>query len=269
MIYLSSLLQTNNTYKLAADRLSAALDLFNINYKYLYNTKDIWLCDFMPVKTRNSRYVSFRYEPKYLKGRSRLRTNYKDDISSQISLPNLAYSDINLDGGNAIFSPSKEKVIISSRVFEENPTYSKSKLISNLESLLDAQVIIIPSLSMRYDMTGHADGMVRFVNEHTVAGNRVKGDNRLEKSIKVTLKEHSIDVIDFPYFQPNGISAKGCYLNYLETDEIIFLPVFNNKTDDEAVTMAENIFAKQIAPVNINEIAQKGGVLNCISWEME
>ena len=44
----------------------AALDLFNIKYKLLNNTKDIWARDYMPVKTKSGKYVSFRYEPSYL-----------------------------------------------------------------------------------------------------------------------------------------------------------------------------------------------------------
>ena len=73
----------------------------------------------------------------------------------------LVYSDINLDGGNVVFSPSKEKVIISDRVFSENHGISESELAAKLEKLLEASLIIIPSL--KSDMTGHADGMVRFV----------------------------------------------------------------------------------------------------------
>ena len=34
--------------------------------QYFVNAKDIWLRDFMPVKTHDGRYVSFRYEPSYL-----------------------------------------------------------------------------------------------------------------------------------------------------------------------------------------------------------
>lgn len=67
MPYFSSQLNTPK-YKPAADRMFAALDLFNIKYKLLNNTKDIWLRDFMPVKTKSGKYVSFRYEPSYLDG---------------------------------------------------------------------------------------------------------------------------------------------------------------------------------------------------------
>jgi len=108
---------------------------------------------------------------------------------------------------------------------------------------------------------------VRFLDENTVLGNRVSGKNTLEKQITSVLRNHAINTIEFPYFDSKGISALGCYLNFLETDKYIFFPVFNFETDEKAISMAKGIFSKTIVPVNINEIAKKGGVLNCISWE--
>ena len=118
-------------------------------------------------------------------------------------------------------------------------------------------------------MTGHADGMVRFVNENTVIGNKSNSLFGLEAHIKTTLRNHGIEVYDFPYFESKGDSAVGCYLNFLETEQALFLPVFGVDMDNEAVKAAEDIFHKEIIPVNINEIAREGGVLNCISWEDE
>mgnify|MGYP003021693613 FL=1 len=168
MLYFSSQLNTPK-YKPAADRMFAALDLFNIKYKLLNNIKDIWLRDFMPVKTKSGKYVSFRYEPSYLADAQQLRTNFKTDIAPSFKVDNLVYTDINLDGGNVVFSPSKEKVIISDRVFSENHGISEAELTAKLEKLLEASLIIIPSL--KSDMTGHADGMVRLVGENTAIVN--------------------------------------------------------------------------------------------------
>lgn len=56
MLYFSSKLNIQE-YKPAADRMFAALDLFNIKYKLLNNTKDIWARDYMPVKTKSGKYV--------------------------------------------------------------------------------------------------------------------------------------------------------------------------------------------------------------------
>ena len=265
MIYLSHLLKSTDKYISAADRLFAALDLFNIKYKLLNNSKDIWLRDYMPVKTKSGKYVSFRYEPSYLADDPQLRTNFKTDIAPSFKVDNLVYTDINLDGGNVAFSPSKEKVIISDRVYSENPSWHKTELTAKLAKLLEANVIIIPSL--KSDMTGHADGMVRFVNENTVVTNAPLSSFGFETKVKKALQNHGIEVLDFPYFDSNGDSAIGCYLNFLEIEQAIFLPVFGVDTDNKAVQTAKHIFHKAIVPVNINEIAAYGGLLNCISWE--
>lgn len=264
MLYFSSQLNIPK-YKPAADRMFAALDLFNIKYKLLNNTKDIWLRDFMPVKTKSGKYVSFRYEPSYLADDPQLRTNFKTDIAPSFKVDNLVYTDINLDGGNVAFSPSKERVIISDRVYSENSSWHKAELTAKLAKLLEANVIIIPSL--KSDMTGHADGMVRFVNENTVVTNAPLSPYGFETKVKKSLQNYGFNVIDFPYFYSKCDSAVGCYLNYLETEKFIFLPVFSVDTDNKAVQTAKHIFHKAIIPVNINEIAADGGLLNCISWE--
>ena len=243
----------------------AALDLFNIKYKLLNNTNDIWARDYMPLKTKSGKYVSFRYEPSYLDGSPELRTDFRIDIAPNFNIKKLVYSDINLDGGNAVFSPSKETVVISDRVFTENLKYSSAELVQELEKLLEARVIIIPSL--RLDMTGHADGMVRFVDENTVVTNAPLSPYGFETKVKKSLQNYGFNVIDFPYFYSKGDSAVGCYLNYLATEKSIFLPVFGVDTDNEAIELAKNIFDKTIIPVNINEIAKYGGLLNCIGWE--
>ena len=266
MLYLSSLLQTNPTYKPAANRLFAALYAAGVEYQLIDGTHDIWVRDFMPVQIRDGSFVSFRYEPSYLENEPQLRTNFKSDLSLQFSF-SVTYSDINLDGGNVVLSPSKEQAIISNRILTENLNYTQAELIKTLEQQLKAQVILIPSLKKKNDMTGHADGMVRFVNENTVIGNYVPSKKGLEQRIQSVLQGYGIDVIDFPYFSSSHDSAVGCYLNFLETERHIFLPVFGNELDDKAVASAKEIFAKMIIPVNVNEIAREGGVLNCISWE--
>ena len=87
--------------------------------------------------------------------------------------------------------------------------------------------------------------------------------------MKTALKKCGISVIDFPYFDSAGISAVGSYLNFLETDKHIFLPIFGSVQDETAVKSAKEIFEKKIVAVNINGIAKDGGVLNCISWETD
>ena len=264
MLYFSSLLKTNPKYSKSAENLFAALSKCCEEYKFFDGAKDIWARDYMPVKTRSGKYISFRYAPCYLKDEPQLRTDFKTDVAPELGLP-VIYSNINLDGGNVVFSPSKERAIITDRVFSENPEYEKSVLISELETLLEAEIIIIPSL--KSDMTGHADGVVRFIDENTVIGNATPYKNGYEQRVKAALKKSRILIVDFPYFDSKGISAVGSYLNFLETQNRIFLPVFGVPEDENAIKAAKSIFAKDIIAVNINDITKEGGALNCISWE--
>lgn len=265
MLYFSSLLKTTPQYSLSAENLFSALSDSGEEFALFDGARDIWARDYMPVKTKSGQYISFRYEPSYLADDPQLRTDFKADIAPHFDLP-VTYSNINLDGGNVVFSPSRTKTVISDRVFSENPEYDKNTLLSELEKLLEAEIILIPSL--KSDMTGHADGVVRFVNENTVIGNASPYKNGYEQRVKRALKKCGISVVDFPYSDAKGISAAGSYLNFLETEAHIFLPVFGDTRDEMTVKCAKEVFEKKIIPVNINGIAKEGGVLNCISWDM-
>lgn len=265
MLYFSSLLKTNPKYSLSAENLFSVLPDSGEKFTLFDGAKDIWARDYMPIRTKSGKYISFRYEPSYLADDPQLRTNFKTEVAPYFALP-VTYSNINLDGGNVVFSPSKAKAVITDRVFSENPEYDKNTLLTELKNLLEAEIIIIPSL--KSDMTGHADGVVRFVNENTMIGNASSYKNGYEQKVKMALKKHGISVVDFPYFDSKGISAVGSYLNFLETEKHIFLPVFGGAQDETAVKYANEVFNKKIIAVNINSIAEEGGVLNCISWEM-
>lgn len=262
MLCLSGLL--SYIYPSDTANLTAALDTHNIPYRFLPNTKDIWVRDFMPVRTGSGKLVSFRYEPSYLKNDPDLRTDFRKDIAPQLGLP-VTYSNINLDGGNAVFSPSGARVLISDRVFSENPEYPSAALVRELSELLEAEVLIIPSL--KSDMTGHADGMARFLDDRTMLCNRPLSSCGFEQQVKRAVQDCGLDAVDFPFVPTGRVSAVGCYLNYLETERVVFLPVFGIEQDAEAETSARQLFSKEIVPVNIREIAQQGGCLNCISWE--
>ena len=262
MIYISTLLPRQ--YPTDAETLFTALAAHDVPYALLDGTRDVWVRDFMPVRTGSGKLVSFRYEPSYLRDCPELRTDFRRDIAPQLALTPL-YSDINLDGGNVVFSPSGARVLISDRVFSENPEYPPAALVRELSELLEAEVIVLPSL--KSDMTGHVDGMARFLNDRTVLCNRPLSSCGFERQVKRAVQDCGLDAVDFPFVPTGGVSAVGCYLNYLETERVVFLPVFGIEQDAEAETFARQLFSKEIVPVNIREIAQQGGCLNCISWE--
>ena len=274
MIYLSEHIKSHALYGDLYDALTGAFTARGIDYRLLADTNDVWLRDFMPIRTRSGHWISFRYKPSYLEEYVYLRTDYQEKVAPQLDL-SVTPSEINLDGGNVVFSPSRRRAIISKRVFDENEGMERSEIAAKLEQLLEAEIIFIPALKPKKDMTGHADGMVRFLDENTVLGNEPIEGGELEAKIKQRLNDHGINVIDFPYYETgnvkNGIdSAAGSYLNYLETERCIFLPQFGGKRnrDAEAATKAGELFQKEIVPILCAELAAHGGVLNCISWEM-
>lgn len=261
MLYFSSSLN-QTAYTQDAYALFSVLQLYRENFYLFDGGKNIWARDYMPVRNHKGEFLSFRYSPSYMADCPSEYTNYRTDIRLPFTT---RYSNINLDGGNAVFSPSRKTVIISDRIFSENPEWNGETLGTELSELLDARIIFIESLTS--DFTGHADGMVRFLSEDTVLINKTSFKHGLEQRQSQALRELGFAVVEFPYFYSGGISAVGSYLNYLETPKHIFLPVFGISTDADALKEASGLFQKDIVPVLLSAIPKKGGALNCISWE--
>jgi agmatine deiminase len=272
-VYFSELLKSDK-YQDACRSITTILDKHKIDYSFLQGTKDIWARDYMPVQKDKGSFIQFRYEPWYLKGYLHLQSNPKEVCAANGIDP--ITSDINLDGGNVI--KWHDKVIISTRVFEENQGYDKIKLIAEIERLFDARVILIPDIKKGNDMTGHADGYVRFIDGNTILVNEIK-DNEFKywlNGFQKMARENQLNCIEVPWFEykvkDHPDSAIGLYLNYLEIGNLIILPVFEveNHLNDEVLDLFKSLLPyKNIEPVKINEIAQEGGLMNCISWNIK
>lgn len=275
LLYFSELLPEK--YPEDTANLFAALEKHNVAYAFVKGAKDTRIRDFMPVQV-HGRYPSdnvlFRYEPSYLENHRDLQTDFSRDIDTDWQSVNgwrpprkFDESEIKLDGGNILVSPDNEKVIISDRIFSENPEYGKAELKRKLDSVLwRKQIIIIPSI--KDDITGHADNMVRFLDEQTVLCNESLPSDRFYRQFHTILEYHGLDVLEFPFASTGNSSGTGRYLNYLETDEAVFLPVFGMDADARAVSVAEKLFSKPVEPVMIPNIAAEGAGLHSISWGM-
>ena len=52
--------------------------------------------------------------------------------------------------------------------------------------------------------------------------------------------------------------------------QAIIIPTFGNKYDEKAIRVLEEVFmGKTTRTVESNEIAEGGGVLNCITWNIK
>lgn len=275
LLYFSDLLPQKYPDESAC--LFAALEKLNVAYAFIKEAKNICIRDFMPIQV-HGRYpkdnVLFRYEPSYLKNCRDLQTDFSKDIDTNWQLVNgwcpprnFDKSEIKLDGGNILISPDDKKAIISNRVFSENQEYEKAELVRELDSTLNGpEIIVVPSLES--DTTGHADNMVRFLDDQTVLCNEVLESDGFYQQLKTTLQYRGLDVLEFPFAPTDVRSGVGCYLNYLETAEAVFFPIFGIDADARAVATAKKLFSKPVEPIMIPNIAADGGGLHSISWDM-
>ncbi len=270
VVYLSAILASK--YAETCKRLEEILSKHNVKYAFLQGTKDIWCRDYMPVQTPGGKLIQFKYDPSYLKDPQ--YSDSRSDVEHVDAANNITpiFSDIILDGGNVVMH--ENKAIITDRVFSENPDRDREKLISELSALLECEIIIIPAYKPEYDFTGHADGMIRFVDSNTVLVNDLDQDFKYMKdSITKALNKANLRYINFPWFEHkikgNNDHAIGIYLNYLEVDDLIVMPVFGvpGNKDAEALAKLKEVFPnKVVETIDYNDIALTGGILNCTTW---
>ncbi len=236
----------------------------NVVVKNLASTKDIWCRDYMPVQVSTEEFIQFRYDPSYLNEHK--YKNLKSDPKI-VCLKNGVeprFSSINLDGGNVI--KCAEKVIVTDKVFDENPNIEPFQLLSELEEILNASVIIVPH---HYDdYTGHADGMIRFINGDTVLVNDLSKESpSFRYRLTKVLKENKLNCAEMPMVLTK--TAVGIYINYLQVKGLILIPSFGLKEDEIVLDFIGKCFPEsKILPVYATEIAKQDGVLNCVSWNI-
>lgn len=270
IVYLSDLFKNDNKYDKSYNNLINIFNECDINYSFIKGTKDIWCRDYMPIQLNDDVFIQFNYNPSYLNGYENIKTDTK--YVNMVNNINVKNCDINLDGGNII--SWNNKVIITDRIFDDNKNFDKKTIIKFIENSLESDVIIIPQI--KNELTGHADGLVRFINEDTLIGiNRETEYKYWSKKINKILKENNLNYIDIPTFYHKEKnyphSAIGCYINYLEISNYIIMPIFEiNNMDDKIYNMYSKIFKNYIIKtVNINDVAVWGGLLNCITWNIK
>lgn len=266
-VYLSGLLKSE--YPETCNRLIKILEKHYVKYAFLEGTKDIWCRDYMPVQTPSGKLIQFTYNPSYLRGNKEWEDS-RSDVKEVCRLNNIEalFSDINLDGGNVLICD--DRAIISDRIFSENPNRDKDELVKELTKLLECEIIIIPTEND--DMTGHADGMVRFVNKNTILVNNLEEEYKYwREGMQKVIEKYKLKYINLPFFLPKDskhpLSAVGIYVNYLEVNNLIVLPVFGRGEDKQAIDIIQKTFPnKVIETIDYNAVALEGGLLNCTTW---
>lgn len=255
-----------------ASLLTSLLEDAGVLVRHVFGTNDIWCRDYMPIQVAESRFVQFVYNPDYLSGREE-RTITPPEVARAAIPKGSEYfrSDIVVDGGNVVRWTNK--AIMTDKVCEGVAKGKQDALFRNLQKLLDVeQLIVIPKEPG--ELFGHADGIVRFIDSNTVLINDYSKLNPKYRQVLLRcLDEHGLKSLELPYCPGDDKvgeqSAVGVYVNFLQVKGLLAVPVYGLPEDQEAVRLLEQAYPhSKVVPVDCRKLAEEGGVLNCVSWNI-
>jgi agmatine deiminase len=251
--------------------LVRVLDEAGVGHRLLEGTRDVWVRDFMPVQAATADFVLFRYRPDYLLAHDLLVT--PDTVRSMAPRGGrLRTCDINLDGGNVVASVNR--VILTDKVFQENPRYGRTALQAELARVLRAECVLVPREPG--DAIGHADGVVRFLDEGRVVVNDYReAEPSYGRRLEAALRHRGLAVERLPHFRTDEVvdgipSAAGNYANFLRVGRLVVVPAYGVRQDDLACRTLEKLLPEAtIVPLRCEGLAREGGVLNCVAWTID
>lgn len=262
----------SNKYPEFAKEFVFKLRQAKIPFGILPNTKDVWAVDYMPIQVSDKKFVRFTYRPDYLTSTKKWSRTISDvDAICEAIGIETTKSDIILDGGN--ISKWDNKVLMTTKVFIENKSIPELELIEQLKNLLEVNEIFFVPVE-KDDWLGHADGMARFISNDTVLINDFRREEQKDY-IDFLGALHNAGlkwkVFPFDIYDNEDINdAAGLYLNFLELKDHIFLPIFDKKTDNQAIEKAKEIFPnKNIIPIKSNQPSKDTGIINCLTWNLK
>jgi agmatine deiminase len=278
--------------------------LSKVQVKIYYESNDIWIRDFAPFWGMDGKKlysVKGTYYPWYGDDEDD-DESYTDDAESDDDLGlqigggektcriiEVDGQEFVLDGGNFIHNGTGTGMC-TNRIISDNESFFLEELEYTMCDALGLEKLIILPVEPGDD-TGHIDGLVRYVNEDTVIvsdyvyeidpgdDTEIEEEYRDSKAfvdnISGYLKSQGLSVKRisnvFPIEEGDGPvgSAVGNYLNFLRVGELIFVPQYKNKEENEAAIedLIEAGFSREkiILVPGCEALAKYGGVLNCIT----
>lgn len=262
-LYLADLLEKD--YPAVYGQIALACDEFGQELKPIPHTRDIWVRDFMPVVLPDGRMLEYVYDPDYLKDPKEAVTRSNPaEICKELGLTTVK-SDLVIDGGNVIRQGNT--LIMADKVVTENRHhYNKTQLKAALKEQFGVdKLLLIPK--DKKDTYGHADSMLRFVDDNTVLVNYYyKGYWELIDPLeKAGLQVKFLQFTNINYKQGHLWP----YLNFLQTDKLMLYTQLDARYDGEALQQFEELFPAykgRMRGIHMPEIIKEDGALHCISW---
>lgn len=265
-------------YPHIAREIEKELKQNGIKPKWLDQTNDIWLRDFMPLQMNDTYFIHYTYYPDYLMHSLEDRASITNPIRLEqkllisegkvvVNLPLI------LDGGNAVITD--RHVIMTEKVLIENnrDRFSNEKAVSNqIRKKMKLEPLYIRW--NKKEKFGHTDWLVRYLGGPTnmmiVATNEEMTMDVSMSAIEKLNEAQCYDVREFHLDNPTKNSW--AYLNYVQVNDIVLMPsVAEPKNDNEASEMLARLFKEsgqeaKIIKIDCQDLIKAGGALHCVSW---
>ena len=250
--------------------LTEVLDKYEVPWSLLEGTNDIWCRDYMPIQILPNQFVGYDYHPDYLLHSAKDRATITDgnEICRKLGYAcSNMLSQVKIDGGNVVKAAGR--AIMTSKIFEENPSNNLPEFIRRIESAFGARIVILPWDSN--EEFGHADGICRYIGEDSVLlTNYADFDRRIAERFRNILKSFFKQVEELTFStrrKPHKHSW--AYINWLQTEQVLILPKFGIEEDEQALEQISRLmpeYAVRIEMVDASDLVIHGGCFNCCSW---
>lgn len=280
----------------------------------LYNTMDVWARDYMPIQITKDIVLSYTYKPDYLKDAPECITNWQlHHVHTKKQLIKDGRFDFKvvqmpliLDGGNVIKAIVNDKpcMIFCDKILQENnineedfDLWWKEWWAENFDGT-EMRYVMLPWEGRDLNPIGHADGIVRYIDEGRVLLTNYLDFDELYQDYhgglcKEKLEEAGFDVTvlsylnKFPYAKDKLFrllfNHSWSYINYLQVGNRIFVPRLGyEELDNEVLEQIDKAFNANGHTVDVelidmdmtpiiagDGINNSGGALNCLTWTIK
>jgi agmatine/peptidylarginine deiminase len=162
---------------------------------------------------------------------------------------------------------------MTKKIFRENPGYQPEELKEKLKTIFGISKLAIIPMDER--IFGHADGMIRFIDDKTVLlnGYFLEYGKKYQKELFEPLEQCGLKWKFLHYNVPNPDKRNWAYINFLQTKDILLIPQFNIPEDQQALEQFCEYYSEyaennRIQEVDMTEIIKDWGALNCITWNL-
>lgn len=260
-----------------------------------------WCRDYMPVRGAHGKHILFKYAPSYLMGDKTHEQTIPENLETQLQKVGVEYEssyeilsesimtkEVVLDGGG--IEVLGDLAIVSDRIISDNSTVwhqGRPEVLEHLKNLLGIRKLVVVPADP-FDITGHADGCVRFIDAKTVLINDPTGlfnsfgpddsvyqlemFERWVENFEHTLKNAGFRIEYLPslmHEEEKRASAWGIYLNFLLLDDMLIVPFYQGKykINHNVKKQLEELYYRPVYGVYADALSKEGGVVNCVTWQ--